>query len=338
MLVEYIWLDKNNTPRSKTKIIYEKMTDSVKLPVWNYDGSSTGQAEGFHSEIMLKPQTLFKDPFRGGDSIMVVCDTYNPDMTPHVTNTRIECERKMNKNKSLEPIFGIEQEFFLEKNGVLLGWVPQEENKNTFLYTPKEQSDYYCGVGTNNAIGRDCVENAFKRCLLAGIRLTGMNAEVAPAQWEFQVCETGVVAADHLVAMRYVLARTAEMHKLTVNLHPKPMSEGDWNGSGCHVNFSTEPMRNKNGYDEIIKAVQKLEKKHDYHMLHYGKDNSMRMTGQHETASYGKFNYGVGSRNTSIRIPNTVFENKCGYFEDRRPASNMDPYVVLGLLFDTCCL
>ena len=70
----------------------------------------------------------------------------------------------------------------------------------------------------------------------------------------------------------------------------------------------------------------------------YGKDNHLRMTGTCETSSYDKFSYGIGSRTSSIRIPTTTFYSKFGYFEDRRPSSNMDPYLVTSKLFETTCL
>ena len=61
------------------------------------------------------------------------------------------------------------------------------------------------------------------------------------------------------------------------------------------------------------------------------------MTGKHETASYQRFTFGYGTRNTSIRIGNDTVKNNKGYFEDRRPASNMDPYIVTGILLKTSC-
>ena len=83
MLVEYIWLDKNNNPRSKTRIIYEKMTDSVELPIWNYDGSSTNQASGSDSEVLIRPVLVSRDPFRIGSipAFLVLCDTWLPDLS-----------------------------------------------------------------------------------------------------------------------------------------------------------------------------------------------------------------------------------------------------------------
>ena len=330
MIVEYVWLDVNGNPRSKTNVIYqkapEKLTD-LNLPFWNYDGSSTGQADGTNSEVILKPQSVFPDPFRGGDCLMVLCDTYNPDNTPLNSNHRYTAEQCFALWPNAEPMFGIEQEFFLMKGDKVLAFAGDND--------PKEQADYYCGNGGNNAIGRECVEVAFKRCILAGIHVTGLNAEVAPSQWEIQVCATGIAAADQLIMMRYILNRTAEMHGLWVNYHPKPL-EGEWNGSGCHVNFSTKAMREgSNGYELIKVAIQKLEQQHQKHIEHYGAHNELRLTGRHETASMDTFTYGVADRGASIRIPRETEKKGKGYFEDRRPSSNMDPYIVTSLILET---
>lgn len=326
MLVEYVWLDINGNPRSKTNVIYEKRPDKMEdlnLPYWNYDGSSTGQAKGDDSEVILKPQSVFPDPFRGGDCIMVLCDTYTPDMQPHPSNSRYIADERFKLWPHSEPMFGIEQEFFIMKGDTVLGFDDE-----------KKQGGFYCGSGSNNAIGRDCVESAFKRCILAGIHVTGMNAEVAPAQWEIQVCATGIAAADQLIMTRYILNRTAEMYGFWINYHPKPL-KGDWNGSGCHVNFSTKKMRNENGYDSIISAIEKLETNHQKHIEQYGIDNDQRLTGKHETASMDTFSYGVADRGASIRIPRDTKKNNKGYLEDRRPASNMDPYTVTSLILET---
>ncbi len=331
MLVEYVWVDAFGNPRSKTRVIYEKTPEKMEdlnLPYWNYDGSSTGQAGTKSSECILKPQSVFPDPFRGGDCLMVLCDVYNPDMTPHSTNTRHEAVQRFGLWPNCEPMFGLEQEFFLMKKDKVLGLSNDDENIAA-------QGNYYCGNGSNNAIGRDCVESAFKRCILAGIHVTGMNAEVAPSQWEIQVCATGIAAADQLVMMRYILNRTAEMYGLWINYHPKPLVEGDWNGSGCHVNFSTKTMRAEGGYDTIISAIKKLEVNHTKHIEVYGSDNHLRLTGKHETASMEEFSYGVADRAASIRIPRDTDKQKRGYFEDRRPSSNMDPYVVTSLILET---
>lgn len=330
---EYVWLDGSGNPRSKTKVINKSTLEHkfkiTNLPIWNYDGSSTGQADGSDSEVLIKPQRLYVNPFMPHyNGNIVICDTYNPDMTPHSTNSRFKAEEIFSKNLDLKPLFGIEQEFFLQKGKDILGFVDGE---------PEEQGDYYCGNGANNAIGRKVVEQAFNLALRTGINITGLNAEVAPSQWEIQVCSEGIQAGDDLIMLRYILNRTAELHGLSINYHPKPVT-GDWNGSGCHVNFSTTKMRETGGYQVILDSIKKLEQKHQQHMEAYGADNQLRMTGAHETASYDKFSYGVANRGASIRIPRSTEAEQKGYLEDRRPASNMDPYLVTSMIFETTLL
>ena len=144
----------------------------------------------------------------------------------------------------------------------------------------------------------------------------------------------GINACDELIMLRYILARTAEESGIQINLDPKPL-KGEHNGSGCHTNFSTLAMREDGGYDEIVKAINLLADHHEVHMKNYGVGNDRRMTGTHETSSFDKFSWGVADRGSSIRVPKETVERRKGYFEDRRPASNMDPYVVCSLILQT---
>jgi len=332
----YIWIDGTGEGlRCKTRTLSFEPKAAEECPVWNYDGSSTYQAEGSNSDIYLHPVAIYKDPFRRGKNKLVLCETYKYNHKPTESNKRVTCKQVMDKATDMHPWFGIEQEYtLLDQDKHPFGWP-----KNGF---PGPQGPYYCGVGANKVYGRDIVEAHYRACLYAGINISGTNAEVMPAQWEFQVgpCE-GIKMGDQLWVSRYILHRVAEDFGVIVTFDPKPM-EGDWNGAGAHTNYSTEGMRNEGGIKEIEAAIEKLAKRHEDHIRAYdpnsGEDNKRRLTGKHETSSIYDFSAGVANRGASIRIPRNVGEEGRGYLEDRRPSSNCDPYAVTEILVRTTCL
>merc|ERR1711904_90621 len=256
--------------RSKTKTLDKKPSSPSELPIWNYDGSSTGQAPGKDSEVMLKPVAIFADPFRRGDNILVLCESVLPvTFAPIPTNTRTAAKAIFDKDLKLAPWFGIEQEYTLIKaDGIKPLGFPE-------VGYPAPQGPYYCGAGFDSAMGRPVADAHYKACLFAGVKIAGINAEVMPGQWEYQIgpCE-GIQSGDHMWVSRYLLNRCAEEFGLSVSFEPKLFP--DWNGSGCHTNFSTKTMRE---------------------------------------GTKGK-----------------------AYIEDRRPASNIDPYVVSSIIYDTTVL
>ena len=182
------------------------------------------------------------------------------------------------------------------------------------------------------------MDEFYQMCLYSAVQISGINAEVANSQWEFQIgpCE-GLAIGDHLWIARYIMARVAEKYGVCINYQPKPLGE-NWNGSGLHTNFSTADMREVDGLEEIKGAVQRLGTKHAYHMEHYGKDNHKRLTGEHETSRFDTFSWGLSDRGASVRIPANVVIEERGYLEDRRPAANADPYLVAGLIYESIVL
>eukprot|EP00122_Pirum_gemmata_P009316 Pgem_evm2s8608 len=311
--------------RVKTRTLDKLPTDPSELPIWNFDGSSTGQAEGSDSDVLIRPVAIYKDPFRRGDNILVLCETLNPDETPHATNNRFDCNVIQEKFSSELPWYGIEQEYTLfASDGITpLGW-PRGGY-------PGPQGPYYCGVGTDKVFGRDVVEAHYRACLYAGVKIGGTNAEVMPGQWEYQVGPClGIKMGDDLWMSRFIMHRVCEDYNVICSFDPKPIP-GDWNGAGCHTNFSTESMRQDGGLDVIMDSMKRFEMNHQRHIAVYGTGNERRLTGAHETGRIDEFSFGVAHRGSSIRIPRQVSIDGKGYLEDRRPASNCDPYLVTAI-------
>jgi glutamine synthetase len=353
--LEYIWLDGAYPQqiRSKTKIVEKEVDlnplksgaitlDSLflnwkqnpeTLPIWNFDGSSTGQAETSKSELLLKPVNIFKDPFKK-DGFIVVAEVYNTDMTPHNTNKRAKMVETLDKYDD-ETMYGLEQEYFIYdcSTNKPLGWPSAG--------FPAPQGPYYCSVGSNNVSGREFVEEHARLCEYAELNLSGINAEVALGQWEYQI---GPVYAkegsDQLWVSRYILHRLSEKYNYYIVLDPKPYKGNEWNGSGMHVNFSTKTMREdlSNKKQLVIDACKKLGNVIEEHIAVYGSNNEFRLTGANETCSIKEYRYGIGDRTASIRIPSSIEDSTTpGYLEDRRPASNGDPYEIIDRMVLTIC-
>lgn len=348
VLLEYVWIDFNDNPRSKIKILNIKLdaNESIQLnqiPEWNFDGSSTGQAIGKESDILIRPCSIYPNPFVDYiKSYLVMCDCLNKDGTPHDTNHRVKLVDTFKKCESEEPLFGIEQEYIMFDRkkeywmdslvNIPYNWIGHNEPGCG------PQGPYYCSVGGGVCFGREISEKHLELCLKAGLSICGTNAEVMGSQWEYQIGPLDPIqVSDQLWISRYILHKISEKYSCVISFHPKPY-KGDWNGSGGHTNFSTKSMREPNGIEEIIKGCEKLSKTHFAHMEVYGKYNNERLTGLHETSSMDDFSWGISNRGKSIRIPLNVYNEKCGYLEDRRPSANLDPYLVCQKLCETICL
>jgi glutamine synthetase len=329
---EYIWVDGSEPTRrlrSKTRVVFEDITSIESFPEWTFDGSSTGQAEGEFSDCILKPVFYCKDPMRSGEAYLVLCEVYNAEGQPHSTNTRAPLRAVAARTAAHEPWFGIEQEYTMFQHGRPLGWP-----ENGY---PAPQGPFYCGIGADEVFGREMADEHLDVCLQAGLQVCGINAEVMPGQWEFQVGPLGALeVGDQLLIARYLLYRVGEAYEVAMTLDPKPV-RGDWNGAGGHTNFSTKAMRAEGGIRAILDAMPKLQARHDIHIANYGEGIERRLTGKHETCSYKEFRYGVGHRGASIRIPLHVDQAGRGYLEDRRPCANLDPYLVARLLLESIC-
>ena len=325
--LEYLWLDGYEPTaniRSKTRIEQDFSGKLEECPLWSFDGSSTKQAEGGSSDCLLKPVAIYPDPARV-NGYLVMCEVMNPDGTPHVSNSRATID-----DANEDFWFGFEQEYFIMDTATQL---PLGFPVGGY---PGPQGLYYCSVGGKNTWGRDVVEEHADQCLAAGINFEGINQEVAAGQWEFQLFAKGAKkAGDEIWVARYLLQRLTEKHGYYIEYHPKPI-KGDWNGSGMHANFSNSLLRtcgSREVYESVCEAFRPVTEEH---IAVYGEFNNERLTGKHETASIKDFSYGISDRGASIRIPiMTVEKGWKGWLEDRRPASNADPYKVAARIITT---
>lgn len=328
--LEYIWLDgykPTQSLRGKTMVRSDFGGTLEECPMWVFDGSSTEQAPGGSSDCLLKPVMIIPDPDRTS-AYLVMCEVLNADGTPHESNGRATIDEAEDDTNFW---FGFEQEYFL--------WDPETSLPPGFPAGgyPPPQGPYYCSVGAKNAHCRNLIEEHLDVCLEAGLNVEGINAEVAPGQWEYQIFAKGAKrAGDEIWLSRYILERTAEKYGLAVEYHPKPLGDTDWNGSGMHANFSNEAMRTEGKEEVFTKICEEFGKNIERHISVYGAFNDERLTGAHETQSIEQFSYGVSDRGASIRIPvSTMEDGWVGRLEDRRPSSNADPYKVAAAIVKT---
>ncbi|XP_036605971.1 glutamine synthetase-like [Trichosurus vulpecula] len=247
-------------------VVTSKFKSIDELPEWNFDGSSTFQSEGSNSDMYLVPAALFRDPFRKDPNKLVFCEVFKYNRKPAETNLRHTCKRIMDMVANQKPWFGMEQEYTLMgTDGHPFGWP-----SNGF---PGPQGPYYCGVGADKAYGRDIAEAHYRACLYAGVKIAGTNAEVMPAQWEFQIgpCE-GIEMGDHLWIARFILHRVCEDFGMIVTFDPKPIP-GNWNGAGCHTKFTSQihlqdPYTSKeNQYGKLLVGGDSFSRTSSNHFL-----------------------------------------------------------------------
>ena len=354
---EYGWIDGGDPrhpgegPRIRSKGFFlyvesNKLLDLDAYPEWSFDGSSTHQAPVSESEVILRPEKVFRDPMKerrdpsSPVTVLVWCSTWTIHGEPHETNTRHELAQLMKENaawdEEQDPLIGFEQEYTLVLRGNRMKSIipevhPNEEKEETEISPEVRESlpeNFYAGYGSYHRWGRKIAEEHARRCAQIGILLWGVNAEVGPGQWEFQTRPNlPMDAADELWVARWILLRTAEDLEFDVRFHPKPFGKA-FPGSGCHLNISTKDLRETPGFYEtaIEKIRTKFEEDPTACWKAYGAENELRLTGLHETAPLDTFISGVGHRGASIRVPYSTQKKQRGYLEDRRPAANMDPY------------
>lgn len=326
LILEYVWLDGKMNLRSKYKTIKVKEND-LNIDQWKCDGKLTYQIYNDDTEIILNPIAFYDNPFfEKEQSLLVLCDTFyetNTKIIPTTTNSRILARECFQKKKELEPWFVLKQDYFMMCNEYTYTSSTPLFFKNP--KQPKEQGDYYCGVGNQNIAMRSLAEKHYLYCIAAGINISGINAEIAPNQWRFKIgpC-VGISAGDELILARYILNKLSEQFGIDISYKSKPLPN-PWNSSGLFVNFSTSETRDNDGINKLNTYIQNLTNKHSEHLLVYG-DN------------IDKINTKSDNSNLNISITAKVKREKKGYLKDNRPFSDADPYLVISKIYETCCI
>ncbi|KAH0519677.1 Glutamine synthetase [Microtus ochrogaster] len=309
----YIWVDGTGEGlRCKTRTLDCEPKCVEELPKRNFDGSSTFQSEGSNSDMYLRPVAMFRDPFHKEPNKLVFCEVFKYNWKPAETNLRHTCKRIMDMVSNQHPWFGMEQEYTLmgTEDTLLVGLPMASLGPKIHTTVVWEQTKPMAGTSWRLTTGRACMlESRLQE------QMPRSFVQLEFAQWEFQIgpCE-GIRMGDPLWVARFILHRVCEDFRVIATFDPKPIP-GNWNGAGCPTNFSTKAMREENGLD-----------------------NALRLTGFHETSNINDFSAGVANRSASIHIPRTVGQEKRGYFEDRRPSANCDPFAVTEAIVRTCLL
>lgn len=326
-ILEYIWAPTSIDFRSKIRVLDMDECTIDNVPIWNYDGSSTGQATVENSVVNLIPCKLYSHPLIGDRAYMVYCEMYKPNGHLALGNTRHLVQEPNIQSRLTNEAYWIafEQEFFL--------YQPETRLPLTFTSHLGEfpRGKNYCGNEQDYIPNTDrkIIYDHMKACMKCDIAYSGNNVEVSPGQYEYQIGHApGIQALDDLMISRFLLLRVASTYNMSVSFCVKmPGLDDSYNGSGCHVNISNEKLRN-NDDNELFKFLEEQKKKHNDMISMLGEENKARLRGSHETSDWRTFSYGKNSRVASIRIND-------GYIEDRRPGSDVDVYRYTYVLLHT---
>jgi len=357
---EYIWLDSENNVRSQLTTVSIKgdlsnhpidgaspyVKDHTKYPLLEVNGVLCGQALNDDPMIVLKPAyiapNILYQSFPYIFSVAVVCDVYTVSkdtgiLIPHCNNYRHSATAIFNEheNVSMEPLIGITQEYYILGEPSYNGNNNNNNNNNNnhthppAIRSPIDYKNAYCYPGSFH---KNIIEKHYRICSITGIDMGSTYQCETTSQFAFQInAGTPVLVADHLLLARFILHKIAADAGVQISYHPQLYSKE--HGSGCRFRFSTKEMREPPlGHNAVLSAMNRLYKTHSLDIKSFGKHNELRLTGNRNSSNYNCFTWG-GEVNSSVYISKTIMADKCGEFEDKRPAANCDPYCVISKIF-----
>lgn len=336
IFAEYIWLDgSNGIPqlRSKTQVLEtnekNQFNPSKDLPDLIFDGSLTGQALPGKADLVLKPIHNVADPIKGKPHLLVLCEVFCADGTPHGSNQRAKLRdflygNGISVNQIHSPQFRFTQEYVLMDGDKVMG----HSGRGLLGRT----QNHYCKIDAGKKYGRNVAEDHLVVCANAGLFVNDLHSAYMPGSWSFSVgyhAQHGgdpLTASDQLWLARWLLRRVADEYDVEnffdyrPQIHPFKAS--------LLTTFSISSMRQSEGIKAIMAFVKRLEQAHNDVFASYGLTNKAHQ-------KIPEFTYGIGAVDTSIRIPVRVQEQGQGYLEDRRPSANADPYQVCIRMLET---
>lgn len=328
ILVEYIWLDGFKQLRSKIKVLEFQNYNIQTIPITTYTENYIKKDLTKSLENVLKPVQMYKNPFHK-NGLIVLCENYiqqdNGELQVHHNNTRYKTIDSFQYYDYFKPIISFKQQYYIVDN----------KNKPYGIKDINKQNTYYCGTSNDVLITRKLAEEHLKYCLYAELKITSLNSGSGPSQWEYNIGPLeGIEVADQIWVSRYILTRLAETYSMKISFNPTLLGN-EWEGSSCAVNISTYQTRMPNGNNEIIRIINNMKEEHKKFIKNCGENTEARLNGENNTSNYNVFNWGINSNNTSIKIPIKTHLKKSGYFQDRRPSSNVDPYLIIELIYSS---
>jgi glutamine synthetase len=323
VITEYIWLNQFQKICSKSKVINininikdkdkDKPTSinqaelintllNIKLyPNWSYKNNT--------SEIILHPIIVCIDPFKKAPNILILCDTWTNDGKPTEFNLRYKANMLFRENIDIKTLITIKQDFYISDSHSELALGADDINEDCSYLT-----------GYNKCVGRDKVDRILQLIIECGLPCYSFNSNSLKGSWNITIgpCE-GLICADYIIILRYILNRVSELYKVDIKYDPTPIGSME-NILTCSTNFYIE-LDNKNTQQKLTSYIDNLKNTHTNDIKVYSITN--------------KSNSELTYSPDSIELIEDPFIKDKIYLSDNRPPADVNPYLVLKYILES---